>query len=407
MTLTRHRSADGDRPLPHSMTRELAGWSSRARQYPVFSRTWFAYRMRSFIAPLAVLALVLAFAAMLAQPNAAAPAYVSLSSSWLVVVLAVALGRALAVLVCRRNWAPAAEAAGVVCAILFGAVVALSLLPFARQPDQAQAHATQARQPEWANKNNLVNLTVWFAVLLWLGGALDLIAYFRQRGMLREATLIEQMERYKDERDEVEMRLAVLSSQIEPHFLFNTLSGVRASMQSDPARGIVMIDHLVDYLRSTIPQLREERTHRFVELGTQLDSVAAYLGIIEARLPRLFFSIDCPAELRRVAVPPLMLISLVENAVKHGIELKKGPAEIRVTARHIDEQGVDMLTLTVADNGVGFGAVTSGSGIGLANIRERLRHLYDGAASLSMHAGETGGVVACIAVPMRVAQAGQ
>jgi LytS/YehU family sensor histidine kinase len=192
--------------------------------------------------------------------------------------------------------------------------------------------AMTAREAALAREGMLVNGAVWLLVLSWLGGSADLVAYFRQRRMLRESELLEQVERYKDERNEVEMRLAVLAGQVEPHFLFNTLSGVRAAMLSDPARGVVMIDHLADYLRSTIPQLRADRDRAVVSLGSQLDAAQAYLGIIQARLPRLAFRIDCPDALRAVAIPPLMLISLVENAVKHGIELKMGPALVCVRA---------------------------------------------------------------------------
>jgi LytS/YehU family sensor histidine kinase len=258
--------------------------------------------------------------------------------------------------------------------------------------------AMTAREAALAREGMLVNGAVWLLALSWLGGSADLVAYFRQRRMLRETELLEQVERYKDERNEVEMRLAVLAGQVEPHFLFNTLSGVRAAMLSDPARGVVMIDHLVDYLRSTIPQLRADRGRAVVSLGSQLDAAQAYLGVIQARLPRLAFRIDCPDALRAVAIPPLMLISLVENAVKHGIELKVGPALVCISAER--KQG-DVLELSVADDGGGFGAATSGSGIGLANIRERLKHLYGGEASLSLRAGDNGGVVASIVLPIR------
>jgi LytS/YehU family sensor histidine kinase len=197
------------------------------------------------------------------------------------------------------------------------------------------------------------------------------------------------------------MQLSILASQVEPHFLFNTLSGVRSAMLSDPARGIVIIDHLVDYLRATIPQLRFDRARTFVSLGSQLAAAQAYLGVIQARLPRLAIRIECPDELRQVAIPPLMLISLVENAVKHGIELKKGPGLIQIAAVRRKTERSDELEVTVADNGCGFGETTTGSGIGLANIRERLRHLYGGEATLSLRAGEAGGVVASIVLPVR------
>jgi len=381
------------------MANRLGGWAGAARQYPLFSRTWFVYRMRSFLAPLGLLALALVFFAAFSRPRAGLPYLIpALCAIWLVVALALFLGRVLAVLVCRQGWTPAREAAGVACALLFGVLVSLSLTPFTRVGPEKLERAMTAREAALAREGMLVNGAVWLLVLSWLGGSADLVAYFRQRRMLRESELLEQVERYKDERNEVEMRLAVLAGQVEPHFLFNTLSGVRAAMLSDPARGVVMIDHLADYLRSTIPQLRADRDRAVVSLGSQLDAAQAYLGIIQARLPRLAFRIDCPDALRAVAIPPLMLISLVENAVKHGIELKMGPALVCVRAER--KQG-DVLELSVADDGVGFGAATSGSGIGLANIRERLKHLYGGEASLSLRAGDNGGVVASIVLPIR------
>lgn len=392
-------------PLPHGMATTLAGWSARAHQYPIFSKTWFVYRMRSFRWPLVMLALVLlVFVAVIPPPPPGINFlrfYFTFPAIWLVIAVALALGRWLAVQVYRRQWTPRREAAGIVCALLFGVVVALSLTPFVRTGGTpAQGRAPTAQEIEEARENRLSNLIIWIPVLLWLGGPFDLAAYFRQRGLLREAELQAQADRYKDQRNEVEAQLSVLASQVEPHFLFNTLAGVRAAMLSDPARGIVMIDHLIDYLRSTIPQLRADRASMYVALGSQLDSVRAYLGIIQVRMPRLSVCVECAPELRGAAIPPLMLISLVENAVKHGIELKKGPALIRVAAACIDVDGDRRLELTVADDGVGFGAV-AGSGIGLSNIRERLKHLYAGEAALSLRTGDAGGVVASIMLPLR------
>jgi anti-sigma regulatory factor (Ser/Thr protein kinase) len=385
------------------MASRLGGWSGIAREYPLFSRTWFAYRMRSFLAPLGLLALVLVFFAAFARPREGLPYLIpALCKIWLVVALALFLGRALAVLVCRQGWTPPREAAGVACALAFGVLVSLSLTPFTRVGPEKPNRAMTEREAALARESMLVNGAVWLLALSWLGGSGDLVAYFRQRRMLREVELLGQVARYKDERNEVEMRLAVLASQVEPHFLFNTLSGVRAAMLSDPARGVVMIDHLVDYLRSTIPQLRADRDRTFVTLGSQLDAAQAYLGIIQARLPRLAFRIECPAGLRDAAIPPLMLISLVENAIKHGIELKRGPGLIRVSAVRSKTAQEDVLALSVADDGIGFGTAASGSGIGLSNIRERLQHLYGGAATLSLREADGGGVVASIMLPIRL-----
>ncbi len=395
-----------EQPLPQGMATRLAGWSAVASQYPIFSKTWYAYRLRSFRASLIMLALVLlVIALVIGKPPEAVPStllfYLTFPAIWLVVATALALGRGLAVLVYRRKWSPRREAAGIVCALVFGMLMALSLTPFVRNgAHPPQGRAPTAQEMAEARGDRVINLIVWFPVVVWLGGVFDLAAYFRQRGLLREAGLQAQVERYKNERNEVEVQLSVLASQVEPHFLFNTLSGVRAAMLTDPARGIVMIDHLIDYLRSTIPQLRADRAHMFVALGSQLDSVQAYLGIIQVRMPRLSVRVECPAELRGTAIPPLMLISLVENAVKHGIELKKGPALICVTAARTNTGGMDFLELSVADDGVGFGA-SAGSGIGLSNIRERLKHLYAGEATFSLRTGEAGGVVASIGLPMR------
>ena len=388
-------------PLPPGQATRLGGWSARAQHYPVFSKTWYVFRLRSFGGPMLMFALVLVVAAALMPPpppgTSVLFAWLTLPAIWVVVALALALGRGLAVLVRRRGWRPRREAAGIVCALLFGALAALSLTPYTRVVSPAAKGQTPTTQEiEQARETRLLNLAIWFPVLVWLAGPFDLAAYFRQRRLLREADLQAQAEHYKNQRNEVEVKLAVLAGQVEPHFLFNTLSGVRAAMLSDPERGVVMIDHLIDYLRSTIPQLRADGASTFVTLGSQCDSVRAYLGVIEARMPRLRTEVECAPALRAALMPPLMLISLVENAVKHGIEPKKGPARIRVTAACRD----GMLELSVQDDGVGFSA-SSGSGIGLSNIRERLKHLYGGAAALHLRAGDDGGVVAGIVLPLR------
>lgn len=394
-----------DQPLPHSLAFKVAGWASVARQYPIFGKTWFGYRMRSFLVPVILLALALVFFGALAKPPVDRWHFIgALCAIWLVVTLALVLGRALAVQVCRQGWTAPRETAGVVAALLAGMLAALALTPYTSVTDPPRTPRT-AQEREWLREREqegqLVNLIIWTVLLAWLGGGPDLVAWLRQRRVLREAELLGQVERYKDERNEVEMRLSILASQVEPHFLFNTLSGVRAAMLSDPARGVAMIDHLVDYLRATIPQLRADRAQPFVPLGSQLDAAQAYLGIIESRLPRLRSRIDCPPALRDAAIPPLMLISLVENAVKHGIELKQGPGSICIAAVRKPSGNGELLELSVADDGLGFGAAASGGGIGLSNIRERLRHLYGDAAALSLRANEPGGVVASIVLPLR------
>ncbi|HRD98471.1 MAG TPA: sensor histidine kinase, partial [Rubrivivax sp.] len=122
----------------------------------------------------------------------------------------------------------------------------------------------------------------------------------------------------------------------------------------------------------------------------------AYLGLMAARMPRLRFAIDAPAELLAAPCPPLMLISLAENAVKHGAEPKIGAVLVAVSARRAADGGLD---LEVADDGAGFGSQTSGSGLGLANIRDRLQQIYQGRASLTLTARPQGGVAARLHLP--------
>jgi LytS/YehU family sensor histidine kinase len=191
------------------------------------------------------------------------------------------------------------------------------------------------------------------------------------------------------------MRLSVLAAQVEPHFLFNTLAGVRSAIATDPPRASEMIDRLVDYLRAAIPRLRTDGGAQ-ATVGGQLEIVRAYLGLMAARMPRLSFAIDAPAELLAEPCPPLMLISLAENAVKHGAEPKIGPVKVTLTACRSSNGGLD---LTVADDGAGFGSQATGTGLGLANIRDRLQQIYQGRAELTLKAGPEGGVVATLHLP--------
>jgi LytS/YehU family sensor histidine kinase len=183
---------------------------------------------------------------------------------------------------------------------------------------------------------------------------------------------------------------------VEPHFLFNTLAGVRSAIVTDPARASDMIDRLVEYLRAAIPRLRSDGSAH-ATVGAQFDIVRAYLGLMATRMPRLGFALDAPADLLAARCPPLMLISLAENAVKHGVEPKIGPARVEVVASRTDD---GRLAIRVDDDGVGFGASQAGSGIGLANVRERLAQLYGERAALTLKARPAGGVSALIVLPL-------
>jgi sensor histidine kinase YesM len=199
-------------------------------------------------------------------------------------------------------------------------------------------------------------------------------------------------ERHHLEKNMLEARLAVMQAQVEPHFLFNTLANVQHLVETDPAAASRMLESLIRYLRAALPQMREAATN----LGRELDMARAFLEIQDVRMrPRLSWRIDVPEALRERPFPPMMLISLVENAIKHGVDPCCERSSIVIRAA--EEAGC--LRVSVVDTGDGIRPTTSGGGVGLANIRERLKALYGPAARLSLEENAPHGVVASIELP--------
>ncbi len=188
-----------------------------------------------------------------------------------------------------------------------------------------------------------------------------------------------------------EAELKLLQAQIEPHFLFNTLSNLQYLVETDPPAAARMLQHLSTYLRAAIPQLRQASS----TLGREMQLVQAYLAIFEMRLGRRLRSqVELPEALRELAMPPMMLLTLVENAIQHGIEPTENGGAVWVRA---ELQG-QRLVVSVTDTGQGL-APTAAHGVGLANIRERLRALYGSAARLELRAQAPSGVRAEIELP--------
>ncbi|MCU0813132.1 MAG: histidine kinase [Burkholderiaceae bacterium] len=192
-------------------------------------------------------------------------------------------------------------------------------------------------------------------------------------------------------------RLAAMQAQVEPHFLFNTLASIDHLIETDPPRASQMQKHLIALLRATMPTMRETQAASLRELGREMAVIRPYLELLTMRMEeRLQVEIAVPAGLLTAEFPPMMLQTLVENAIKHGLEPKPEGGALRVAAEVVDGR----LEVTVADTGVGFGvAGTAGTGVGLENIRERLALLYGARASLTVTANPGGGTVATIAVP--------
>ena len=194
-----------------------------------------------------------------------------------------------------------------------------------------------------------------------------------------------------------EAKLHLLHAQVEPHFLYNTLASAQLLTRSDPARAETMLGHLIQYLRRSLPNAEDEMS----TLGAELERALAYLEILKIRMgERLDVQVDVPEPLRATPLPAMMLQTLVENAIKHGLEPRTGGGTVWIRARQDDGE----VSVTVADNGEGFNAKTQGTGIGLKNVRERLRLRYDGAANLSVVANFPAGVAATITVPATAPQ---
>jgi hypothetical protein len=189
-------------------------------------------------------------------------------------------------------------------------------------------------------------------------------------------------------------RLQLLRAQIEPHFLFNTLANVRQLARTDTSAATRMLDNLMQYFAAALPNLRNEET----TLAQEAALLDAYLSIHRMRMGgRLTYQVEFPAELGGVRVPTMMLLTLVENAIKHGITPLTEGGAISVRAHRTDA----LLQLTVVDSGRGMTA-TAGSGTGLANIRSRLMLLYGNAAALSLSRLQPRGVAATITLPTSV-----
>jgi len=184
---------------------------------------------------------------------------------------------------------------------------------------------------------------------------------------------------------------------VEPHFLFNTLASVQYLVETDPPQASRLLGHLIAYLRAALPQLRSATT----TLGREIDLAAAYLNILRMRMgSRLDFAIDVPQALRSHPFPPVLLISIVENAVTHGIEPKAEGGRVTIAARRDGER----LIVSVTDTGDGLSGVSrGGTGVGLSNVRERLNALFGARARFALEDAAPRGARATVEVPFEPA----
>jgi sensor histidine kinase YesM len=201
----------------------------------------------------------------------------------------------------------------------------------------------------------------------------------------------ERITRLSSEKEALEANLRLLQAQIEPHFLFNTLSNVLSLIDTDPAKGKIMLSDLIHYLRTSLSRTLPATT----TLDQEMDMCRTYLSIQKVRMgERLSFAIDFPDALSEEPLPPMLLQPLVENAIKHGLEPSVEGGEVFVEASEKD----GMVRITVADTGAGLSAYEQ-AGIGLANVRERIRLIYGDKGRLLLEENTPHGVRAIIEVP--------
>jgi len=267
--------------------------------------------------------------------------------------------------------------------ITLGALVgeALLILRLSLPPSVSLAGVLLSRAARW---------------LVVAGLACFFFVFQRQAAVAAARIHQSELQRIDLDRQMTEARLHSLRSQIEPHFLFNTLANVQQLYRTDPERGRKMLASFVAYLRAALPRMRQDET----TLAHEVDLARTYLDVLQVRMgERLRVSFDIPDGLAGLAFPPFALSTLTENAIKHGLNPLPEGGAVEIAARI--EKG--QLKVSVADTGAGLRA-GGGPGAGVANLRARLAALYGNAARLELDANAPRGIRATITVPIRTAQ---
>lgn len=395
-----------DRPITVNGS-EKAGFY---RSYPVFSWSW-CWRRTMIFWPAGILFFVIQSNFLADQLGANRFIGWVLLESSVVAGLIVGTGPVLAAVVRRLRLSRRRELAAIVAALLIGVGVSYALQLRANNamvehwPKQFEKAVREKRMTREAADRQLqfyiraanspLSIVMQLLIFAGVGGAFALRAYLDERRLWESELRAQEMLALRNQRDEADRKLSVLQAQVEPHFLYNTLASVRSLVRSDPIRAEATIDALVDHLRASLPKFRD--SHRMpTTLGSQLELCRSYLEVMRVRMGlRLSYSIDVAPEVAELSFPPLMLVPLVENAIKHGVEPKVGPCSVTIEARKMPG---DVLEVVIKDDGAGLKEGPS-DGVGLANIRAQLSARFEGRASISLNGRDGGGVIATLKLP--------
>jgi two-component sensor histidine kinase len=396
--------------LPAGVFTHRTERSQQYINYPVFSWPWF-WRRACFFGPFGFI-----FGAVMAAPiplvagdwQLVLGAVLRLAPAWSFMMV---FGTALGMWVRHRNFAPALERNLLILAVLVG-IAASYGAKFWYEDYMDKVIGPIAKS---VGALNLIpslatarGYKIFYEILLaWIivsvSGGRALYNYFTELRRWRLHGANQEIQVVKQQRDDADRKLTVLQAQVEPHFLYNTLASVRSLISTEPRRAEATIDALVDHLRATLPKIRDESGNTRSTLADQIEICKSYLEVMKVRMGERFsYTIDVPSQLAQELFPSLMLLSLVENAIKHGIEPKPGRCSVQIVARRIEDPGVATLEVAVVDDGVGLREGPS-DGVGLANIRAQLTTRYGQRAAVRLEGRDAGGTRASIRVPIETA----
>jgi len=247
--------------------------------------------------------------------------------------------------------------------------------------------------PFWQDRSRMDGWMMLTFLALLVAPWTALAAIVRQKEALaRHQKLAFALERSELERQALDARLHLLQAQVAPHFLFNTLANVQALVDAGSPRASTVLQSLVAYLRAAVPLLHESAA----TIERELELVRPYLELMQMRMPdRLQYAMNVDPAALPVRCPPTTLLTLVENAVRHGIDPSEEGGRIDIDIARCGDRCV----VRVTDTGAGLRPSANGLGTGLTALRERLRMLFGDAAQLRLTAGAPRGVAVEVDMP--------
>jgi signal transduction histidine kinase len=247
----------------------------------------------------------------------------------------------------------------------------------------------------WLDEGRMSGYGAMTMLSLLIAPWIAIAALLKQiRGEAQRQALAFELERSEFERKEVDARLRLLQAQVEPHFLFNTLANVRELVDSGSPQASAVLANLIAYLRAAVPRLHEQAT----TMAQEIELVRAYLEVMHMRMPdRMQFTLDADDAALTLNCPPMTLLTLVENSVRHGIDPSEEGGRIEVRVRVRDGR----CRAEVIDTGMGVTQSGGGLGTGLSNLRERLQLAFGGDAQLRLLPLQPHGTIAEVEFPAR------